>query len=432
MRPFYSPFIDNDGKFIPISKIRFSHISQLKNRGIEEGYQIEYKSKWDDIFLKKHFCQTITSFANSEGGWLFIGIEDNTAEYIGIKKLKADFSQIISQKLNSSVSPMPRFESKFIENPKSKNDGVLIIYIYEGINPPYICNGTVYVRNGSSKIPVKPGRIEIDHLIQKRESVVKRYKEFCKNDFVKSDSKFPFCTVYLYNPHAPDMDINKLNENLKRMRQTLSESERWQRIRFSTESVVCYNSNIVSKSSITSIAEFYANGNIKLFCPLFLIQGNRHERWAEYIKEKTSIIDVDEMPVIDGYISYSSIQSALHCALEYIKKSNYHFNDYNIMFEYKNIGNVVLFFRENIQNDEDEKRYIQNLSEELYFSSKNEISTLPTYFLEDIRLEDAGSVSFQLLETDFALVFGMSPDDLNKKIVDSIPLYQEKTFTSHP
>lgn len=422
MSLYYSPFIDKKGSFVPLPKIRFSHVVQLEERNIEEGYQVEYKSQWDDNFLKKHLCQTITSFANSEGGWLFIGVADDTAKYIGIKKLRADFSQIIAQKLDS-VSPIPKFESRFIRSPQNKQMGVLVVYIHEGLNPPYVCNGTVYLRNGSSKVPIKSGRVEIDKLVHKRESFSNKQKEFCINNLVDVSAKFPYCSIYLYNPYAT-FDINTLTENLKNMKETLSKTGYWQRLSYSSESVLCYSSDIISKGSITSITEFFANGNIKVMSPLFTLQKESRKAWASFINEQNPNVDVSEMSVADGFISFGSIQLQLQYVFEYLKNCGYHINDYYISFEYKNVGNTVLYFR---ATNDGESQNIKNT--ELSICAKNEIKTLPTYFIDDVNGEDPASISLQLLETNFAFPFGIAPNELRIKIIESMPLYQEKKFS---
>ncbi len=123
----YSPFIDKKGNKIGLEKLRFANILSIEENGIEEGYKVEFKSKWDDNFKKKHLCQTIASFANAEGGWLIVGLEDNTGKYIGIDKQRTDFSQTISQKL-MEVTPRPKFDCRFLHETSDKKRGVLVIH----------------------------------------------------------------------------------------------------------------------------------------------------------------------------------------------------------------------------------------------------------------------------------------------------------------
>lgn len=135
----YSPFGDKKGNPLELSKIRFSHLGQL--RTVDEGYKVEYKSTFDKS-VKDKIPAIITSFANSEGGWLIIGIDDNSHEVTCIPKIRSDYSQTISQLLKERTSPIPVFDSRFIQNPKNKGEGVLVVEIYEGKFSPYVANGT--------------------------------------------------------------------------------------------------------------------------------------------------------------------------------------------------------------------------------------------------------------------------------------------------
>lgn len=53
-----------------------------------ESQNIEYKSNWRDEYLK-----WICGFANSNGGSLFVGVDDN-AKVIGIKKYEELMTQL--------------------------------------------------------------------------------------------------------------------------------------------------------------------------------------------------------------------------------------------------------------------------------------------------------------------------------------------------
>ncbi|MPM37940.1 hypothetical protein SDC9_84562 [bioreactor metagenome] len=308
--------------------------------------------------------------------------------------------------------------------------GVLVVYIYEGTNPPYICNGTVYLRSGSSKIPIRSGRIEIDNLVQKAEKFTKQHKKFCINNLISEKAKIPVCSIYLYNPYA-NVDINQISSNLKTMKNELNETGYWRRISYSLDSVLCYGSDVVSKDSVTTVVEFFADGNVKILCPLFVLPHNRHQVWSEFIKEHATNIDVGEMLVIDGFITYACMLTQLSSAFEYLKKSNYHINDYYISFEYKNIGNSVLFFRQEFHGVEDIEEYIQSIDcNNFYVCPKSEISTLPTYFIHDVPIDEVGSNAIQILDANFAFLFGIDPIELTQKMEESGPLYKEKLFSS--
>ena len=73
----YSPFSDSKGRPLTIEKVKFSHLSQLVD--CDEGHHVEYKLLLEDGG-KAQLAKEITSFANCEGGWLIVGIDDKTKE----------------------------------------------------------------------------------------------------------------------------------------------------------------------------------------------------------------------------------------------------------------------------------------------------------------------------------------------------------------
>ena len=198
----YSPFTDRKGNQLGLDKIRFAHLPQL--REVDEGYKVEYKSGLDES-VKRKIPAIVTSFANSEGGWLLIGVDNDTHGVVCIPKKRADYDQIISQILSAHVNPIPAFSSKFLKNPKNNKEGVLAVLIDEGKFPPYVADGTVYVRNGSSKEPIKSERATIDRLYQKSIALQASIDLFCKrrvhfpsNQICDGDGKitYPICSVY--------------------------------------------------------------------------------------------------------------------------------------------------------------------------------------------------------------------------------------------
>jgi predicted HTH transcriptional regulator len=90
----------------------------------------------------------MASFANAAGGWIFIGVEDD-GSYKGVSKPRTDFGQTLGQLAYRYITPFLRFNSRFVSRPGC-DDGVLVVEVEEGIAPPYVSNGSVYVRIGSS------------------------------------------------------------------------------------------------------------------------------------------------------------------------------------------------------------------------------------------------------------------------------------------
>ncbi|MBC7196610.1 MAG: putative DNA binding domain-containing protein, partial [Deferribacterales bacterium] len=118
-----------------------------------ESNTIEYKSSWQDDYLK-----IICAFANTDGGQLIIGVDDD-GEVRGIKnskKLLEDLPNKIRNKLG--ITPLVNSEIK---------NGKEIIYIK--ISPssvPISYDGKYYIRSGSTTQEVKGNEL-IQFLLKK-------------------------------------------------------------------------------------------------------------------------------------------------------------------------------------------------------------------------------------------------------------------------
>lgn len=110
-----------------------------------ETKQIELKKEYSDSILK-----TISAFANYEGGKVIIGIDEMKKDIVGVLdyislKLK------IENKINDLIKPRPRYSIKVLSYEKKE---LLEIYVYSGVNTPYLYKGIAYQRRDTSTIPV--------------------------------------------------------------------------------------------------------------------------------------------------------------------------------------------------------------------------------------------------------------------------------------
>lgn len=104
---------------------------------MKESHNIEFKSSWRDEYLK-----VISAFANTEGGKLYIGLDD-TGNLLGVensKKLLEDIPNKIKSKL--LITP-------FVNLEEINGKEVILIDILPSSFPIYY-EGRVYIRSGSS------------------------------------------------------------------------------------------------------------------------------------------------------------------------------------------------------------------------------------------------------------------------------------------
>lgn len=164
---YYCPFKNLDGEDIPFDKIEYVDLLQLSNA--DEGYKIEYKGDFSDK-VKKKLPKVICSFANCSGGWLFIGV-DNNKQIVDIEKPNGE----VELNIINTIKPYVDLEvanlikARFIENPNEIGHGVIAVYIKEGLHPPYISNGSIFVRSGAQSEPIPAERNTVDYLYKKCE-----------------------------------------------------------------------------------------------------------------------------------------------------------------------------------------------------------------------------------------------------------------------
>ena len=429
----YLPFTDKDGNKISLNDLNYSDICNIREQGIEEGYKIEFKSQWDENFKKKHLCQTIASFANAEGGWLLVGIEDGTGNYVGIEKQRSDFSQTIAQKL-ISVSPRPKFDCRFIHEINNNQKGVLVIQVYEGVNPPYVCNGTIYTRSGSSKVPIKSERSSIDELLNKRIKFDEMLKKFCMNKFVSEKENFPYCTIYLYN-YNKKIDYSSYDEKISEIKRIFNEDGGGERRRIvdSIDSVMRIGSEVISANSYTSIEEYFANDNIKLYMPFFKVNNKGIiNNWIDTVKEYNSNIDMNDMVIVDGMVTYLTLSGLLESAFKYIKKSGNNLCDYKIVFEYKNVKNIVFYYNNNFSSKEQIDSFIKDIQEgKVFICYLSEIITEPLEFTaKESTVEEALHCAVELLEMRYLRLFGIDGEQFADIYEKSEGKYVDETFSS--
>ena len=146
----FSPFRDKDGRPKILPDVTWEDLAQLKD--MDEGFVLEFKCSYTPSVRRK-IPKIIASFANSHGGWLVIGIADDTKELTPIPRPQADFSQTVGELCRRHVSPAPPFDARFIVDPSNERQGVALVQVAEGDFPPYIADGVVEVREGSTSGP---------------------------------------------------------------------------------------------------------------------------------------------------------------------------------------------------------------------------------------------------------------------------------------
>lgn len=417
----YSPFSDKKGNPLELSKIRFSHLEQLK--AVDEGYKVEYKRVFDKA-VKDKIPAIITSFANSEGGWLIIGIEDDSHDVACIPKIRSDYSQTISQLLKERTSPIPTFDSRFLRNPKNSGEGVLIVEIYEGKFSPYVANGTVYIRNGSSKEPIKSERATIDFLYQKAQSFKNELAEFFERNIYFPENEilygrgkitYPICNIYFKNIHQSSQKRLRTYDDYSEMCSlvtTVRNGVVFSNVQYSFNSLIFRHKAIdPSLRSTTPTMEMFFDFSAKIHVP-FGIAGESDRKEMESKLKQMGLINGDQIKICGGVDVFNCVFGMLLSLADIYEHYKIPISDFAVCFEIENANNTVLFF--------EGQKYLDDAIENgLHFSSRTH-SKSRTIFLKNYDSLNYRSLASALAYDFFAAEFGFSPSKSPEMIAQAV------------
>ncbi|MGG3940974.1 ATP-binding protein [Peribacillus psychrosaccharolyticus] len=173
----------------PFKEISLDDIKSLMDSGVTEGTLIDYKEflELNDKTSKKEFAADVTSFANTEGGDLIIGVKEECgviSDIIGVEVDNQDeFLQKIENLLRDSVKPrIIGLQMKFI--PINDKLAILHLHIPKSYNGPHIVNGKVFFgRNSAGKYPLE--YIEIRSKFLQQMDIGRSIKDFHLDRIVK-------------------------------------------------------------------------------------------------------------------------------------------------------------------------------------------------------------------------------------------------------
>lgn len=162
-------------------KLRFSDISKMLETD-DENFFIEFKS---DKESNNGFIKEVSAFANTYGGYVFLGINDD--------KTIGGCTQWNEQKIHNviynGISPIPSFAVK-----KFRNNGltIYVVRIDEGRTPPYITTktGNIYERVSSGSMPIKDSA-KLMHLYHKHEDQIHKVRNKIELAPIDTSGDFP-------------------------------------------------------------------------------------------------------------------------------------------------------------------------------------------------------------------------------------------------
>lgn len=127
-----------------------------------ESFYFEFK---DDRVTNKKLIKEVSAFANTFGGYIFLGISDSKK----IDGCEVWNEQKIHTTIHDSITPTPSFDvKKFTLNSKV----VYVVKIDEGIEPPYITSdGKIYERLSSGSFIINDSS-KLSQIYNKKENLL--------------------------------------------------------------------------------------------------------------------------------------------------------------------------------------------------------------------------------------------------------------------
>lgn len=156
----------------PIIQVTFEDVVGFANSGIKEGINLDYKRD----FTSDHLNRTIASFANTHGGTIIVGLDDED----GKPKLPAmgmDFQEGLHERVVQicvhSISPPVTVNVRVCDPVEGKT--FVIIQVPESVATPHAINGgeDVYIRTDNiSKLEKRADVQRIEWLLSERNKSV--------------------------------------------------------------------------------------------------------------------------------------------------------------------------------------------------------------------------------------------------------------------
>ena len=168
------------------------------------GESSVYEKK-ESLEIKKpiSWCKSVSAFANSYGGLLLFGINDND-EVVGLEDGKRD-SEILSEIIKNKLNPIPEFKVSLI---KVEQKTLMVVKVLKGEETPYYVSSEkgleAYTRVGNES--VKVSHVELRRLVLRGKNITydsevskhkindfsfsklrERYKKWSGNSFDEKD-----------------------------------------------------------------------------------------------------------------------------------------------------------------------------------------------------------------------------------------------------
>ncbi|RLI51830.1 MAG: hypothetical protein DRP09_18825 [Candidatus Thorarchaeota archaeon] len=186
----------------PIQELDIKDVNKLIDDEVAEGYKIEYKSEFQS---NSKIAKSIASFANSYGGWYFVGVEADKTRNVATNICGFSLASVpdpiakVRDVIKSHIDPVPMFYSQLVK--LEQGQAVLVIHIPDNQETPFITrDGRIYRRLSDSSTPVpETDRYAVDRLVDRGKEIAKRFERFCQDErfFCQAEENQGWVNVFL-------------------------------------------------------------------------------------------------------------------------------------------------------------------------------------------------------------------------------------------
>lgn len=336
----FSPFKDEHGRPKGLAEVTYADLGQLAD--MDEGYVLEFKRSLS-AGVKAKVPKVIASFANSGGGWLVIGISDEDRSICPVPRGTADFSQMIGEMCRRHVSPAPPFDMRFLVDPEDEGRGVIVIRVEEGRFPPYIADGIVEIREGSTSGPATGAElVELNEKAARRASQV---SEFCRRT-VYLARQVPLFDLYLYRIAVSSDETAS--------RAVINERARCMRECFGAQGLACHvqhaHDSLIFRASIAfdgmvphSAIELFPDESMKLSVPAVLLGEDARARALDTLAGACGLVPADGMVVMSASDTLRRVTLMASLLDRYVRRRGRRWQEYAAVYELEDMAGAVLW-----------------------------------------------------------------------------------------
>lgn len=342
----FSPFRTEQGAPKSIAEVEYADLEQL--RELDEGFALEFKQTFSQSVRRK-IPKIVASFANSRGGWLVIGISDARKDVCPVARPSSDVGQIVGELCRRHVSPTPRFHARFLPDPEAPEQGVVLIQVLEGDFPPYVADGVVEIREGSTSGPAA-GTALVD-LYDKATKRRLEVRSFCTRTVYypmpdARNGELPLFDLYLFRMGRDAEEAvsrERSNECAAAMHEAFRQRGFDCRVQHAHDSLVfripARDETVVPHSAI----ELFPNESMKLSVPAVLLEGTARDQALAAITRRALFPPAPGAKLIDAAATLRRVKRMATLLDTYVRVRGIVWQEYAVAYELENMAGVTLW-----------------------------------------------------------------------------------------